>query len=178
VIDYFTLKVSGNIADVVDAASVVHDRFDIYSPMEYHFLDQQMEKNYEAEQRAGLIFKLGAILSILVACLGLFGVASFTIQKKAKELGIRKVLGAGDGQLFILLSSSFAKQVAIAFVIATPIGYYVTEQWLSAFEYHINPGVGTFLVSGLIAASIALLTISYRAYQAVHSNPVDSLKCE
>ncbi len=178
VIDYFTLKVSGNVADVIDAAAVVHDRFDLNSPMEYHFLDQQMDKNYEAEQRAGLIFKLGAALSILVACLGLFGLASFTIQKKAKELGIRKVLGAGDGQLFVLLSSSFAKQVGLAFLIATPIGYYVTDQWLSAFEYHINPGVGTFVLSGLIAAVIALLTISYRAYRAVHSNPVDSLKYE
>ncbi|MEQ9298870.1 MAG: ABC transporter permease [Cyclobacteriaceae bacterium] len=177
-IDYFTLKVSGNVASVIDAAASVHDKFDLNSPMEYHFLDQQMDKNYEAEQRAGLIFKLGAVLSILVACLGLFGLASFTIQRKAKELGIRKVLGAGDGQLFVLLSSSFAKQVAVAVLIATPIGYYVTNEWLSAFEYHIDPGVGTFILSGLIAAVIALLTISYRAYKAVHSNPVDSLKYE
>lgn len=177
-IDYFTLKVSGDITRVIDAAAAVHDGIDLNSPMEYHFLDQQMEKNYEAEQRAGLIFKLGAVLSILVACLGLFGLASFTIQKKSKELGIRKVLGAGDGQLFVLLSSSFAKQVAVAFLIATPIGYYVTNEWLSAFEYHINPGVGTFVLSGLIAAVIALFTISYRAYKAVHSNPVDSLKYE
>jgi len=177
-IDYFTLKVNGDIARVIDAAAAVHDRFDLNSPMEYHFLDQQMDKNYEAEQRAGLIFKLGAALSILVACLGLFGLASFTIQKKSKELGVRKVLGAGDGQLFVLLSSSFAKQVGVAFLIATPIGYYVTDQWLSAFEYHINPGVGTFVLSGLIAAFIALVTISYRAYKAVHSNPIDSLKYE
>lgn len=177
-IDYFALKVAGDIPTIIDEAAKVHEKFDLHTPMEYHFLDQQMEKSYEAEQRAGLIFKLGAGLSIIVACLGLLGLASFTIQKKTKELGIRKVLGAGDSQLFVLLSSSFAKQVVIAFLIATPIGYYVTDQWLNAFEYHINPGIGTFLIAGGIAVGIALLTISYRAYKAVHSNPVDSLKYE
>ncbi|MEM8893119.1 MAG: FtsX-like permease family protein [Bacteroidota bacterium] len=177
-IDYFALKVSGDIPKVIDAANEVHEKFDLNSPMEYHFLDDQMATYYDSEARAGMIFKLGAGLSIVVACLGLFGLASFTVQRRSKELGIRKVLGAGNGQLFVLLSSSFAKQVAIAFVLAVPIGYYLMEEWLSAFEYHINPGVGVFLISGFVALGIAMLTISYRAFRAVNSNPVDSLKYE
>lgn len=175
-IDYFTLKLSGNAEDVIEAASAVHEKFDQRSPIEYNFLDQQLESYYNAEKRSGMIFKLGGALSIFIACLGLFGLSTYTIQRRTKELGIRKVLGASAANLFILLSSTFAKQVGIAFVIATPMAYYVMSEWLTIFEYRISLGAGLFFLSGLIALLIALATISYRTLRAARSNPVSSLR--
>ena len=177
-IDYFSLKISGNVPNVIEDANTVHEKFDLYSPMEYHFLDQQLSTFYEAEERAGLIFKMAAGLCIFVACLGLLGLASFMVEKRKKELGIRKILGANEVSLFMLLSSSISRQILLAFVIASPLAWYIISNWLSTFEYRISIGPGTFIVAGLVAVSIALITISYRAFQAIYSNPVDSLRSE
>ncbi len=178
VIDYFTLRVSGNVSEVLQQANLVHEKFDNRTPMEYNFLDQRLESFYEKEQRAGMIFKMGAGLCIFVACMGLFGLASFTISKRTKELGIRKILGANQSNLFLLLSSSFTKQIMIAFVLASPLAWVIMNNWLEVFEYRISIGVGTFLLSGTIAVLIALITISYRSIKAIRSNPVDSLRYE
>jgi putative ABC transport system permease protein len=177
-IDYFSLKVSGDIDGVIKAATAVHEKFDHRGPIEYHFLDQQMELFYVAETRAGMIFRMGGGLSIFVACLGLFGLATFNTERRAKELGIRKVLGATGLNLFVLLSASFTKQVAIAFIFATPIGWYVMGEWLKVFEYKISLNPGIFLLAGMIALLIALLTVSYRILKAASANPVNSLKQE
>ncbi|MFY0592104.1 ABC transporter permease [Roseivirga sp.] len=177
-IDYFTLKFSGNPSEIVANAKKVHEQFDQRTAMEYHFLDNQLAVFYEKEQQANDIFKAGAGLSILIACLGLFGLASFTVQKRVKEMGIRKVLGASQWNLFYLLSSSFTKQVVVAFLIASPIAFYILRNWLSQFEYRTNIGVEVFLIAGLMATLIALVTVSYRSLKAAHSNPVDSLRSE
>ena len=178
VIDYFTLKVSGDMAEVITAANVIHEKFDDRSPMEYHLLTDQLEIFYEEEQKAGMIFQMGAALSIFVACLGLFALASFTASKRKKELGIRKILGAGHAGLFLLLSSTFAKQVGIAFLIASPLAYYMMSNWLAAFEYHVALGVGTFLLAGILAFAVAILTVSYRSIRVIKSNPVESIRQE
>lgn len=177
-IDYFTLKVSGDMQKVIAASTLVHKKFDTNTPMEYHFLDEQLKIFYEAEKRAGMIFRMAAGLCIFVACLGLLGLASFMVEKRKKELGIRKILGANEIGLFMLLSSSIGKQIGLAFIIATPVAWYIMTNWLEAFEYRVSIGVGTFLIAGLIAFSIAMLTISYRAIKAIYSNPVDSLRTE
>lgn len=177
-IDYFTLKFSGNSSNIIAAATKVHEQFDQSTAMEYHFLGSQLEVFYEKEQRANAIFKAGAGLSIFVACLGLFGLASFTVQKRVKEMGIRKVLGASQWNLFYLLSSSFTKQVIVAFLIASPIAFYILRGWLSQFEYRTSIGAGVFAVAGLMAIAIALVTVSYRSIKAANSNPVDSLRSE
>lgn len=179
IIDYFTLKVSsGNVGGIIEAARVVHEKFDTRTAMEYHFLDSQLEIFYENEQRANVIFQAGAGLSIFVACLGLFGLASFTVQKRVKEMGIRKVLGATSGQLFYLLSRTFARQVLVAFVIATPFAYFFLENWLNNFTYSVSIGVWAFLLAGVASLIIALLTVSYRSIRAANSNPVSSLRHE
>ncbi|MFY0686972.1 MAG: ABC transporter permease [Cyclobacteriaceae bacterium] len=177
-IDYFTLKVNGDIRQVIEGANVVHEKFDKFSPMEYNFLDEKMASFYQQEQKASLVFQMGAGLSIFVACMGLFGLASFTVNKRKKELGIRKVLGAGNTNLFVLLSSSFIKQIGIALVIAAPIAYLIMDSWLSAFVYRVGIGIDVFLIAGLASVLIALLTISYRSVMAVRSNPVDQLHYE
>ncbi|MEQ8361939.1 MAG: ABC transporter permease [Cyclobacteriaceae bacterium] len=175
-IDYFSLKVQGDVQEAIQGATTVHNMFDEFSPIEYHFLDQQLNMFYEAEQRAGMIFRMGGGLSIFVACLGLFGLATYNIERRTKELGIRKVLGASSANIFVLLSSAFTKQVLIAFVIASPVSYYLMNEWLKGFEYKISLDVWIFLASGLVAFFIALATVSYRSIKAAHSNPLNALK--
>lgn len=177
-IDYFTLKISGNVQEAIARATKVHEKFDQRTPIEYHFLDAQMEAFYVAENRAGMIFRWGGVLSIAVACLGLFGLASYNIQRRTKELGIRKVLGASGFNLFLLLSSSFAKQVGIAFLIAAPLAWYMMREWLKAFEYKVSLHAGIFILAGMVALIIALATVSYRTLKAVRENPVNSLRQE
>ncbi len=177
-IDYFNLKISGNLEALIPAITHVHEQFDQRTPIEYHFLDAQLESFYAAANRAGMIFRMGGALSILVACLGLFGLATYNIQRRTKELGIRKVLGASGVNLFMLLSSTVAQQVALALVIASPIAWYTMHQWLQAFEYRISLQAWIFLLAGAAALLVALLTISYRTIKAIRTNPVNSLRQE
>ncbi len=179
VIDYFALKLETNaLADVIEGVTKVHDTFDPATTIEYNFLDAQLQNKYESEQRASGIFKAGAGLSILVACLGLFGLASFTVQQRKKELGIRKVLGANSWNIFYLLSSSFTKLIIIALFIAVPIAYVLMSSWLDNFAYRMPLGVDNFVIAGLSVILLALLTISYLSIKAVVTNPVDSLRSE
>lgn len=177
-IDYFNLKISGDPRELIPAITRVHERFDQRTPIEYHFLDDQLESFYAAENRAAMIFRMSGVLSILVACLGLFGLATYNIQRRTKELGIRKVLGASGFNLFLMLSSSVVKQIGLAFLIASPIAWYVMREWLKSFEYRISLQVWVFLLAGVVALLIALVTISYRTMRAVGVNPADTLRQE
>ena len=175
-IDYFTIRFSGDITSIVNAATQVHNQYDLRTPIEFHFLDEQLQTFYDTERRASLIFQMGAVVSIFVACLGLSGLAAYNIQRRVKEMGIRKVLGASHSRIFLLLSSTFMKHVVIAFVIAIPIAYVVMSEWLEAFQYRIGLGIGVFLIAGTGALLVALLTISFRTLIAIRSNPVDTLR--
>ncbi len=177
-IDYFTIRYSGNPKEIVAQLEGIHQKFDTRTVMEYHFLDQQLELFYQSETQANKIFQIGAGLSIFIACLGLLGLVSFTVQKRVKELGIRKVLGASEMGLFFMLSGSFVKQVMLAFVLASPVAYYMMNQWLQNFKYKVSIGVGVFVLSALATLIIALVTISYRSFKAAHTNPVNSLRSE
>lgn len=178
IIDYFILKISGDPKPIIEAATAVHTKFDNRTVIEYHFLDSQLASFYEKEQEASTIFKLGAGLSIFIACLGLFGLVSFTLQRRRKELGVRKVLGAGEWKLFFLLSTSFGKQILLAFIIASPLAYYLMHQWLRGFEYRVGLGIGTFLLAGFSVLLLAMITVSYMSLKAANSNPVSSLRSE
>lgn len=177
-IDYFTLKVNGNMSDVIEAATLVHNQFDQATAMEYHFLESQLELFYQTERQASIIFQVGSGLSIFVACLGLFGLATFTVEKRVKEMGIRKVLGATQWNLFYLLSSTFTKQVFISFLLACPFAYWIMKNWLEDFEYQVGIGVSAFIIAGITTVVIALVTVSYRSLKAANSNPVTSLRNE
>jgi putative ABC transport system permease protein len=177
-IDYFTLKISGDTEKVIREVTRIHEKFDQRTPIEYHFLEEQLNTFYVAEQRAGMIFRMAGVLSVVVACLGLLGLATYNIQRRTKELGIRKILGASGSNLFLLLSSSLVKQVTIAFFIATPLAWYLMKEWLEAFEYRISLHAGIFLVAGVVALVIALATVAYRTLKAVRVNPVDTLRQE
>jgi putative ABC transport system permease protein len=177
-IDYFTLKVSGNTQQLIEGAAKVCEKIDPETPLEYHFLSEQLNNFYVSEKKAGMIFQMAGTLSILVACLGLLGLASYHVERKTKELGIRKILGAGSLNLFLMVSLSFTRQVVLAFVLACPLAWYMMREWLNAFEYRIPLNAGVFIVAGAIVLLLALLTVSYQSLKAAMFNPIDSLRSE
>ncbi|MCI0751362.1 MAG: ABC transporter permease, partial [Flammeovirgaceae bacterium] len=177
-IDYFTLKVSGDTQHLIEGAAQVCEKFDHETPIEYHFLSEQLNNFYVSEKKAGMIFQMAGGLSILVACLGLLGLANYHVERKTKELGIRKILGAGSLNLFLMVSLSFTRQVVLAFILACPLAWYMMRDWLSAFEYRIELNAGVFMLAGAMVLFLALLTVSYQSLKAAMFNPIDSLRIE
>ena len=147
-------------------------------PFEYTFLNDDFQKNYEADNRLADIVRNFTIIAILISCLGLFGLATFSAEQRTKEIGVRKVLGASIGSVIGLLSKEFLKLVFIAIVIASPITWFVMNKWLQEFAYRTNISWMVFAITALIAISIALLTISFQAIKAALANPVKSLRTE
>ncbi len=147
-------------------------------PYEYSFLDEDFDSLYRTEELRGKIFIVFSILAIFIACLGLFGLASFTAEQRTKEIGIRKVLGASVSGLVGLLTKEFIKLVLVSNLIAWPIAYYAMNQWLQNFAYRTNLRFDSFVWAGVIALIIAILTVSYQAVKAALTNPVESLQYE
>lgn len=147
-------------------------------PFSYRFLDDSFDEMYRSEQRVGKIAMIFSILAIFIACLGLFGLATFIAEQRTKEIGIRKVLGASVNGIVQLLSKDFLKLVLIAFVIAVPVSWWAMHRWLQDFAYRINISWWIFIIAGFLALVIALLTISFQAIKAAIANPVKSLKTE
>ncbi|MFY0600191.1 MAG: ABC transporter permease [Cyclobacteriaceae bacterium] len=176
VIDYFTLKVSGNVRNVIERAELVHGKFDMNSPMEYNLLDERLQDFYDQEKRASLLFKMGVILSIIVAALGLLGLSAFMAEQRRKEIGIRKVLGASLKMLIRLLTIDFLKPVIIALVVATPVAWFLMSGWLDGFAYRIRIDWWVFAGSGAVLLVIAILAVSWQTIRAAIQNPVDSLR--
>ncbi|MEM9364164.1 MAG: FtsX-like permease family protein, partial [Bacteroidota bacterium] len=142
------------------------------------FVDEQYARKFEDQQRTETLASLFSILTIIISCLGLFGLASYMAANRIKEIGVRKVLGATVPDITALLSKSFLKLVVIAFVIAVPISWYIMEAWLQDFEFRIDISAWTFIIAGVLAMGIALLTVSYQAIKAAIANPVKSLRTE
>lgn len=147
-------------------------------PFEYSFLDSQYEAQYQSEQRLGQLISLFSALAIVIACLGLFGLAAYTAQRRTKEIGVRKVLGASILSVMTLLSKDFLKLILIAFLIAIPISWYLSQSWLQNFAYRTEMGIEIFLLAGVLVTSIALATISWQSAKAALANPVKSLRSE
>jgi putative ABC transport system permease protein len=147
-------------------------------PFEYSFMDESFDKLYRSEEKLSQIFSLFSVLAICIAALGLFGLALFMVEQRTKEIGIRKVLGASVGSIFLLVSKEFAYLVLIANVIAWPAAYFLMREWLQNFAYRVNMEPWLFVLSGIVALSIAILTISYQAIKAAIADPVHSLRYE
>jgi putative ABC transport system permease protein len=147
-------------------------------PFAYSFMDDDFNAQYKSEQRIENIFVSFAVLAILIACLGLFGLAAYAAEQRTKEIGIRKVLGASVGNIVNMLSKDFLKLVGIAALIAFPVAWYFMNQWLQGYAYRISIGFEIFLLAGLIAVLIAIATISFQAVKAAIANPVKSLRTE
>ncbi|WP_343704187.1 ABC transporter permease [Chitinophaga sp.] len=144
----------------------------------YQFLDEGYQKMYTAEKRIGVLSRYFAGLAILISCLGLFGLAAYTAQRRQKEIGVRKVVGASVSSVVMLLSREFLKLVAVAVLIALPLAWWATHSWLEGFAYHVTPGIGMFVLAGVVTLLITCFTISFQAVKAALANPVHSLKAE
>lgn len=173
------IKVSAN--DLPKTISFIQDKWKTlapHRPFDYHFMDEDFNKLYSSEIRTGKVFNIFSGIAILLACLGLFGLSSFSARQRMKELGIRKVLGASIGNIFILLSGGFIKLVVIAYCIALPAVWYAMHIWLKDFAYRIQLSWWMFALTGVIVMAITLFTVSFQSIHAAIVNPVKSLRTE
>jgi putative ABC transport system permease protein len=167
-----------NMSRVMQFAEQEWRRINPGHPFEYTFVDRNNDMMYQSEIKLSRLFSIFTAIAIYIACLGLFGLASFTVVQRTKEIGMRKVLGATVGGIIVILSKEYVKWVVIANVFAWPLAYYFMRRWLEEFAYHTNPNVFVFIASGLLALIIALLTVSVQTFKAATANPVDSLRYE
>jgi putative ABC transport system permease protein len=167
-----------NIPAALSYLQEVYGKFDPENKMDYHFLDQNFADQYQTEQKQGNLLLIFTILAISIACLGLFGLVTFTAEQRVKEIGIRKVLGASVKNIVALLSRDLIQLVLLATVIASPLAWFAMNKWLQSFAYRININWWVFVIAGAIAIIIAFLTISFRSVKAAMANPAKSLKSE
>lgn len=178
-IDYYTLRVQTTDWDkTIEKLKAVNTSIDANNPMEYTFLDKSFQRFYEADEKRGQVFVTFSAIIVLIACLGLFALVSYSIESRMKEIGIRKVLGASVESIVGLISREFLVLIVAAGVVGIPLSYYMMDRWLQDFAYHIPLTVGIFATAALIAIFIALVTISVRCIRAAVSNPVNSLRNE
>ncbi len=175
----FSLKISSrNMKDTLSFVESKFKGFAPHSPFNYNFMDEEIAEMYMEEDRLGTLINSFSVLAVFIACLGLLGLASSAINRRTKEIGVRKVLGASVPSIFILLVKDFTKLVLIANIIAWPIAFYAMNQWLQNFVYRINLGWWLFAVSALGALMLAVLTVSFHTLKASSTNPSDSLRYE
>lgn len=174
------IKFEGNnsIADNLVAAEEIFKKYNPNYPFNYEFVDEDYANKFTSEQRIEKLASLFTLLTILISCVGLFGLASYMAQNRIKEIGVRKVLGASVVGITTLLSKDFLKLVGISLIIAIPISWYLMHQWLQDFAFRIELSWWIFVLAGILALAIAFITVSYQAIKAARSNPVKSLRTE
>jgi len=175
----FAVRVrSDNISQTVAHLKQTWDAFVPKRPFGFYFLDDKLDGLYQADIRRGYISGSLTGLAIFVACLGLYGLASFLLERRTSEIGIRKVLGASVPHIVMLLSGGLLRPVLLAIVLAWPLVYLIMDRWLQNFAYRIDLGFGTFVLGGGLAIGIALATVGFQAWKAARANPIEALRCE
>lgn len=169
---------AGEEKETLAALTSLHDEFNPGLAFDFRFMDNQYQKIYQAEQRVATLSKYFAGMAVLISCLGLFGLAAFSAERRRKEISIRKVLGQSIQQVTIMLSTEFLKLVLISILIALPLAYLLASNWLSQFAYKISLHVGYFVVAGLAALVITLVTVGGQAIKAATKNPINALREE
>jgi putative ABC transport system permease protein len=169
---------AGNTPGMIQYLETKWEKFVPNHPFRYRFLDETIDDYYKTEKRIGTLFSYATILAIFIACLGLFGLTSFMAERRTKEIGIRKALGASIAGIVQLLSREFGRWVLLANIIALPIGGYLMHQWLENFAYRINIEWWIYAAAGGSALLIALITVSFQAIKAALTNPVEALRYE
>ena len=176
---YFSIKiVPVDIQNTITHIRNTWNRFNSEYPFEYYFLDDTFKATYQSEENILQLFGYFSLLSIFISCLGLFGLAAFAAEKRVKEIGIRKTLGASMLNILLMLSKEFTKWIVIANIIAWPLAYYFMNRWLQGFAYRIDISLYTFVLASLLTLLIALLTVSYQSIRAATINPVDAIRYE
>ncbi len=169
---------AGKTRDAITAIENIWKRVNPDLPFEYHFLDETIDEQYVKENQTAKIFSCFSLIAIFISCLGLYALTVFMIENRTKEIGVRKVLGATVSNITFILSKEFMKWVVFSNFIAWPIVYFVMDKWLQNFAYHVNISWWIFVLAGVLALVIALLTVSYQAIRAAMANPVKSLRYE
>ncbi|MEM7297106.1 MAG: ABC transporter permease [Bacteroidota bacterium] len=177
-IDYFTIKYAQNPRETVSHIEEVNATFDPGTPSEIHFLDQQWNRFYEAEESRSIIILIASIVSIFISVFGLFGLINFTAERKTKEIGIRKVMGATIPNIMNLILKDYMILLSISLVIAAPVSYWVFENWLADFAYRINLSADIFLIAFVLVALISFGTVAARILKIARANPVGSIRYE
>lgn len=169
---------AGNFSETLARIEALWNDIAPGQPFNYRFMDQSFNETYEAEQRLGQLFMIFTTLSIIIACLGLFGLAAFNAEKRTKEIGVRKVLGASVRQIATRLTTDFLKMVVLAILISLPLGWYAMNKWLEDFSYRIEVSAGVLFTAAFLAVFVAVVTVSYQSIKAAIVNPVKSLRTE
>jgi len=167
-------EVQDSLAGVKEAWQRIYPQY----PIEYRFFDEDFGRMYQADERMGSLLKVFAGLAVVIACLGLFGLASYTAEQRTKEIGVRKVLGASSSGIVLLLSREFAKWVLMANVLAWPAAYLLMRNWLQGFAYRSAIAWWLFVLAGTGTLAVALLTVSFQAFRASQTDPARALKYE
>ena len=167
-----------NIPTLVGRMKTVYEKYDAAKPFEFSFLDEAYNELYKSEEKLSKILSAFTLFTVLIACVGLFGLSTFIVLQRTKEIGIRKLLGASVMQLTAMLSTSFVRLVLISVVIASPIAWWVMNNWLQNFAYRIGISGCIFAIAGVAAIAIAIITVSFQAIKAALANPIDSLRNE
>jgi len=173
-----SVQTTADLKRVLDEAEAVLKEVDASIPFEYSFMDQAFENNFRTEQRMAKALNFFTLMAMIIACLGLFGLAAFSAEQRTKELSIRKVLGANTGQLTYLFSTGFVKLVGMSILISTPLAYWLVSLWLEGFAYRTPIHIGVFVLASLISLIVAVLTTGYQSLYVASRNPVDTLKGE
>ena len=177
--DEMSVKVRGdNIPAAINQVERVWNELVPSWPFKYTFLDEHFDEMYRSEQQLKAVVQIMAILAILIACMGLFGLAAITTEQRTKEIGIRKVLGASVRQIMMELSKQFALLVLVAFVIFSPITFYMMSKWLANYAERVSINGTLFIIGFLLAFTVAVLTVSYHAFRSAVANPVLALRSE
>jgi putative ABC transport system permease protein len=167
-----------NISSTIESIRKTFDSFKPVLPLNFHFLNEDFDNMYQAEQRINRIFSWFSFLAIIISCIGLIGLSSFMTIRRTKEIGIRKINGAKADEIFALLSGEYLKWVLISVLFAIPVAWYVMNKWLQNFAYRVDIQVWLFVLAGVAALIIALLTVSWQSYRAANKNPVEALRYE
>ncbi len=179
--DWGRIAIRINTKNIPSLISQVENKWRTMAPSQpfsYTFLDADFNMIYNADQRTGKLFITFAVFAIFIACLGLFGLVTYAAEQRVKEIGVRKVLGAGIGEIVVMISKDFIKLVLIASVIAFPIAWWVMNKWLQGFAYRIDISWWVFVLAALLTVAIALVTVSLQAVKAAIANPITSLRSE
>jgi len=176
--EYLIKLAPGSAAAAIDRLQQAWGEVRPNAPFEASFVDAALDAQYRADRRLGQLIGLFSGLAIIIACLGLFGLAAFTAQQRTKEIGIRKALGASLGGLVVNLSKEFVALVGVAILVAAPLAYFGMQQWLQTFAYRIDVGIGTLVAAGTVALVIALVTVSTQTFRAARIDPAEALRSE
>src|SRR6185437_8785510 len=174
----FRLNPKPSIAANLEKAQAVFKQYNPQYSSNVRFYDHEYDLKFQDEKQTATLAGLFAGLTILISCLGLFGLATYVAETRTKEIGVRKVLGASVQGIVALLSKDFLKLVLISFFIASPVAWFVMNKWLASYSYRINISLWVFVIAGLLSAAIAFITVSFQAIKAAVANPVDSLRSE